>query len=276
MNRTRVTRLTGNRREFPVLKSTALVALLVGLAWVNGCGGGQAEPGSANSTSASSRTVDASTAGSVAGTVTLDGSPATMQPIDTSSDPNCTGGSPIFPQTVVMGLHGELANVVVYVKGGVGDYRFDTPSDHITLDQKGCTYAPHVLALMVNQPFQIDNDDMTVHNVHPESKVNDSWNRSQPAGAPPVVTTYTHPELAIPVMCNVHPWMRSYLFVFAHPYFAVTSAAGKFDLRNLPPGSYTIEAWHEKYGLQDQVVTVGPKESQEISFHFGQAAGLAR
>ena len=139
-----------------------------------------------------------------------------------SGEPNCTGGSPIFPQTVVMGPHGELANVVIYVKSGLAGYRFDAPHDAVALDQKGCMYQPHVLALMVNQPLAIRNDDATIHNIHPVPKTNEQWNRSQTPGAPPLITSFAKPELAIAVECNVHPWMRSYLFVFAHPYFAVT------------------------------------------------------
>jgi hypothetical protein len=157
---------------------------------------------------------------------------------------------------------------VIYVKSGLGNYRFDSPPDPVVLDQRGCMYEPHVLALMVNQPLEVRNDDATIHNVHPESKANESWNRSQTPGAPPLTTSFAKPELAIRVECNVHPWMRSYMFVFAHPYYAVTSTAGTFELKNLPAGTYTIEAWQEKYGVQDQTVTVGAKASKNISFAF--------
>ena len=135
------------------------------------------------------------------------------------------------------------------------------PSDTAILGQKNCMYAPHVLALMTNQPFAVQNSDPTMHNVHPMPKHNRQWSNSQPAGSAPLKQSFANPEFAMPVLCNVHPWMRAIVFVFDHPYFAVTSPAGTFELKNLPPGTYTIEAWHEAYRAQDQTVVIGPKES---------------
>jgi hypothetical protein len=192
-----------------------------------------------------------------------------------SGEPNCRNSTPVFPQTVVAGKNGALANAVVYVKSGLGNYHFDPPAHPVVLDQKECMYEPHVVALMVNQPLEIRNDDLTIHNVHLVPKTNAQWNRSQTPGSPPLVTSFAKPELAISVECNVHPWMRSYMFVFNHPYYAVTSTPGTFDLKNLPPGTYTIEVWQEKYGTQDQTVTVGAKESKTISFAF-KASGAPR
>jgi len=229
-------------------------------------------PEESSAPSAPAPRVDPSTAASIIGTVTLDGMPPKFPAIDMSVELNCRNTSPVFPQTVVTGENGALANAVIYVKGGLGNYRFDAPADSVVLDQKGCMYDPHVLALMVNQPLEIRNDDSTIHNVHPVPTTNEAWNRSQTPGAPPLTTSFAKPELAIPVECNVHPWMRSYMFVFAHPYYAVTSTAGTFELKNLPPGTYTIEAWQEKYGTQDQTVTVGAKESKTISFVFNAAS----
>ncbi len=187
-----------------------------------------------------------------------------------SSEPACTkaNSSPPESREVVIGENGALANVVVFVKSGLENYRFDPPKDAIVLDQKGCTYAPRIVALMANQPLEIHNDDATIHNVHATPKSNTEWNKAQRAGSPPLQVSFPTPELAIPFMCNVHPWMRAFVFVFANPYYAVTTAAGKFELRNLPPGTYTIEAWHEKYGQKDQSVSIGPRESRTISFRF--------
>jgi len=178
---------------------------------------------------------------------------------------------PVTPPVVVLGEHDALANVVVYVKSGLGNYRFETPKDPAVLDQVGCMYVPRVLAMMVNQPFEVKNTDPTTHNVHPTPRDNRPWNRSLEAGEAPYVTTFSQPELAIPVACNIHPWMRAYLFVFAHPYFDVTAKTGTFELKNLPPGSYTIEAWHERLGTQDISVTIAPKESKSVSFTFKPA-----
>ncbi|HKV06146.1 MAG TPA: hypothetical protein VJO53_13705 [Candidatus Acidoferrales bacterium] len=214
--------------------------------------------------------VDASTAASITGTVTFAGSPPTLRPIDMSASPACVKANPapIVPPAVVTGDNGALANVVVYVKAGLGNYRFDTPRDPAVLGQKACMYEPHVVALMTNQQFEIQNNDPTMHNVHPLPKHNRQWSTSQPAGSAALKSFFGRPEFAMPVLCNVHPWMRAFVFIFDHPYFAVTSKTGTFELKTLPPGTYTIEAWHEIYNAQDQVVTVAPSESKAISFTF--------
>jgi hypothetical protein len=244
--------------------SQRILVGLVALAVV-GCGKQQG-----SESSAPVATVDLSTAGSITGTVTLDGRPPTIHPIDMSASPACVQAnpSPVTPPTVVIGDHGALANVVVYVKSGLGNYRYDTPIDTAILGQKNCMYDPHVLALMTNHPFAVQNNDPTMHNVHPMPKHNRQWSNSQPAGSAPLKQSFANPEFAMPVLCNVHPWMRAFVFVFDHPYFAVTSKAGSFELKNLPPGTYTIEAWQENYAAQDQTVTIGAKESKAISFTF--------
>ena len=121
---------------------------------------------------------------------------------------------------------------------------------------------------LVNQPLQVTNSDMTTHNIHPVPKDNREWNQSQPPGAAPLMETFAREEVAIPVKCNVHPWMRSYICVVGHPFYAVTGDDGSFTIKGLPPGDYTIEAWHEKYGKQETKVTVGPKESKAADFTF--------
>ena len=220
--------------------------------------------------------VDPSTAGAITGTVKLDGPPPQFRPIDMSAEAACVQANPtpVASPIVVTGAHGALANVVVYVKSGLGSYRFDTPSTPVVLDQKGCMYTPRVLAVMVNQPLQVKNEDQTIHNVHPMPRENKAWNESEPVGEPPIQRTFTKPELAIPIACNIHPWMRAFLFVFANPYFDITPQSGEFALKNLPPGTYTIEAWHERFGMQDQTVTIGPKESKSIDFTFQSNAPL--
>jgi hypothetical protein len=172
------------------------------------------------------------------------------------------------PPIVVTGAHGALANVVVYVKSGLGSYRFDIPSAPVALDQKGCMYEPRILAVMTRQTFEVHNEDPTIHNVHAMPRVNRAWNKSEPVGDPPIEANFTKPELAIPIACNIHPWMRAYMFVFAHPYFAITPKTGEFELKGLPPGTYVIEAWQERFGTQDQTVTLGPKETTKLDFIF--------
>jgi hypothetical protein len=214
--------------------------------------------------------VDPTTAGSISGGAFLDGSLPVIRPVDMGSEPACAkaNSSPATDVPVLAGDGGALANAVVYVKGGLASQRFDSPRQPAVLDQKGCVYEPRVIALMTNQPLQIRNDDATIHNVHAMAKANGEWNKAQRPGAAPLETSFARPELAIPFMCNVHPWMRAFVFVFDHPYYSVTPREGKFALHNLPPGTYMIEAWHERLGTQDQMVTIGPRESKTISFRF--------
>ncbi len=218
-------------------------------------------------------TVDPTTAATITGTVKLDGEPPKPRVLNMSAEATCVKDNPkpVYAQNVITGPHDALANVVVYIKGNMDEYKFDTPSEPGVLDQKNCMYDPHVLALMVNQDFHVINSDATLHNIHPLPRDNHEWNQSQPAGAPPIDRKFSNPELAIRVNCNVHPWMRGWLFVFRHPFFAVTTKTGTFSLSGIPPGQYTIEAWQEHYGVQDQVVTLGPKDSKTISFTFHAA-----
>ncbi|HXW62112.1 MAG TPA: carboxypeptidase regulatory-like domain-containing protein [Candidatus Acidoferrales bacterium] len=214
--------------------------------------------------------VDPSTAGSITGTVKFEGALPVFRPIDMSAEAACVQANPqpVTPNVVVLGEHGALAATVVYVKSGLGRYHFDTPKDPAVLDQKGCNYEPRVLALRTFQPFEVRNTDPLTHNVHPIPRENRPWNRSIGAGEAPYVTTFSHPELAVPVVCNIHPWMRAYLFVFDNPYFDVTTKSGTFELKNLPPGTYTIEAWHERFGTQDLSVSIAPKQSKSVAFTF--------
>jgi hypothetical protein len=215
-------------------------------------------------------TVDSSTAGTITGTVTLEGTPPTFHAIDMQAEPPCVKANPtpVIPPVVMVGDHGQLANAVVYIKTGLGSYHFDTPTAPVTLDQQACMYVPRVVALMTHQILQVKNTDPTSHNIHFMPHVNKQWNFSMPSGADTLTTHFDKPEVSIPVMCNVHPWMRAFLFVFANPYFALTTKTGTFEMKNVPPGTYTIEAWQEKFGTQDQTVTIGPKESKAVSFTF--------
>lgn len=210
------------------------------------------------------------TAGTIAGIVTYVGTPPALRPIDMSAAPACVKANPapVVPPEVVTGANGALANVVVYVKAGLGRYRYPAPHTPVVLDQKDCMYTPHVLAIMVGQPFSVANSDPTMHNVHVMSRHNRQWSSSQPVGSAPLKSTFERPEFAIPVLCNIHPWMRAYVFAFSHPYFAVTSTDGKFAIKNLPPGTYTIEAWHEQHQTIDQTVTLAPRESKMMTFTF--------
>jgi hypothetical protein len=128
-------------------------------------------------------------------------------------------------------------------------------------------YEPHVMAVRANQPLEVVNADATSHNIHPQPANNREWNKAEPPGTK-MEESFAREEVAIPVKCNLHPWMKSYIAVFKHPFFAVTGKDGSFDLSNLPPGTYTIKAWHEKLGTSTQTVTIGGTEQKEISFVF--------
>lgn len=223
---------------------------------------------------ASARAADSSASGTITGRVVLEGPAPAPRMIDMSGEPACRAAHPspiAFPE-VELGDHGALADAVVYIKSGLANQSFAAPQTPVSLDQKGCMYSPHIVALMTNQTLLIANSDSTVHNVHLLARLNRPWNKSEPSGVPPLKETFSRPELAMPLVCNVHPWMRGYIFVFANPYFQVTSRSGEFSLRDLPPGTYTLEAWQEKFGTLDQIVTLGPRESKSVSFVFHSSA----
>jgi plastocyanin len=208
---------------------------------------------------------------SVKGAVKFEGTAPKGTRIDMSADPLCAKAhtTPITTEEVVVGPSGGLENVVVYVSEGLTTHDFPPPQQPVTFEQKGCQYKPHVLAMQATQKLEIVNSDETTHNIHPSPSNNREWNMTQPHGAP-LEQTFAREEIAVPVKCNVHPWMKGYIAVFKHPFFAVTDKDGAFDLKNLPPGNYTITAWQEKLGTQTQKVTIAAGESKTLDFTFKQ------
>jgi plastocyanin len=213
--------------------------------------------------------IDPATVATVSGTVKFDGIAPKPSKIDMSQDPACKGTNEA--ENIVVG-DGDLANVFVYVKDGLGNRSFDVPKDPVTLDQQGCKYHPHVLGVMAGQTVQIKNDDMTTHNIHPTPKDNREWNESQPPSSPAIEKNFAREEIMLPVKCNQHPWMKMYISVVKSPFFAVTDKSGKYEIKGLPPGDYTIAFVQEKLGEQDQKVTVGPKETKTVDQNFKAAA----
>lgn len=211
--------------------------------------------------------IDPSTAATITGTVTFEGIPPKAKPIDMSSDPGCKGET-ASEQIAVD--NGHLANVLVYVKDGLGGKNFAPPQQVVTIKQEGCRYIPHVAAVMVGQQVKFEDDDQTLHNIHAMPRQNPQWNQSQMPNSPPLTKSFSIPELMIPVKCNQHPWMFMYLNVLSNPFFAVTGADGSFRLQGLPPGRYTIAAVQEKYGEKTQVITVGPKDEKAVNFAYQQ------
>ncbi len=254
------------------------------LAAAVGCGGGntgstsESQPAKPAAGAAAGQKIDTASAGEIKGLVILDGPAPKNEVIKMNADPVCMreAKGPQYTETYIVGEDGKsLANVFVYVKDGLGNYAFDTPSDTVKLDQKDCRYTPHVVGVRVGQPLEIANSDPTLHNIHAMAKTNQEFNNGQPIQGMKMTHTFTQKEVMIPFKCDVHGWMNAYVGVVDNPYFATTERDGKFDLKNLPPGTYTIEAWHEKLGPQSQTVTIGPKETKEITFSFKPAGTAA-
>ena len=214
--------------------------------------------------------VDVAAGAVVTGKVTFAGAKPATFPIRMDAEPVCARihGGPVASQDVTLNDNGTLRYVLIYVKDGLGGKSYKPIQPRVILDQHGCLYDPHVLGIVAGQELDITNTDDTTHNIHPLPKVNREWNESQAKGDPKK-KVFTQAEMPpIPIKCNIHPWMRSYLAVFKHPFFAVTSKDGTFEIKGLPPGSYTIEAWHEKLGTQEMKVNVSAKESKAVDFSF--------
>jgi plastocyanin len=205
----------------------------------------------------------------VRGSVRFEGKAPAAKAISMAADPSCAQQhpTPVMAQEVMVDAKGDLQNVIVFVSEGLGDRTFDPPSEAAVIEQKGCLYQPHVLAVRANQRLELVNDDPTSHNIHPVPANNREWNKAEPPGSK-MEEAFAREEIAIPVKCNVHPWMHGYIAVFKHPYFAVTGRDGGFDLSHLPPGTYTIKAWHEKLGSSTQTLTISANETKEMNFVF--------
>lgn len=219
--------------------------------------------------------VDPGTAASVSGEVRYQGPPVKPIAIDMAADPACaqSNAGPVYAQDLVVNPNGTLRNALVFVRSGLPAGRFALPTTHPALDQKGCMYHPRVIGVVVGQEFEIANSDPTLHNIHPAPKQNREWNRAQIEGGAPFHDHFSHEEIAVPVKCNVHPWMKAWIAVLEHPYFAVTGDDGSFEIKDLPPGEYTLEVWHEKLGSMNQKLTLAPKQAGRVDFALGGNSG---
>ena len=245
------------------------VALAASLA---ACGGKKDDLDS-DAGSAGGPKVDAATAGNIEGVVSFEGTAPTNQPIKMNADPVCVKAN-TTPQTqeTYAVADGKLANVFVYVKDGLGSFSYDAPAGPVTIDQTGCRYHPHVLAVRIGQNLEIINNDPTLHNIHALPKGNEEFNTGQPIQGMKTEHVFNAKEIMVPFKCDVHGWMNAYLAVMDHPYYQVTAADGKFSLKGVPPGTYTVEAWHEKGGTQTAQVTIAAKDTKTANFSFKAAA----
>jgi plastocyanin len=245
------------------------LSALLGVALLAGCGKKESteeQPAAAPTAAApAAAPIDPATAASVSGTVKLDGEAPKAVRIDMSQDPACTGTN---TSENVVASGGHLANVFVYVKEGLGNRTFDIPKEAITLNQSGCKYHPHMLGVMANQTIKIVNNDPTTHNIHPTPKDNREWNESQPPQSAALEKNFAREEILLPVKCNQHPWMKMYVNVVKSPFYAVTGQDGKYEIKGLPPGDYTLAFVQEKLGEQDVKVTLAAKDSKTVDATF--------
>lgn len=214
--------------------------------------------------------VDPGTAGTLKGTIKYHGRKPTRKAIDMSGDPACVEAhhGKAYDESLVVNSNGTLANVFVYVKRGLEGKTFEVPAAPVTIDQRGCWFRPRIIGIQTGQPLSVTNSDPVTHNIHPLAQINREWNHSQGQGDAPLARKFIKPEVMIRVKCNIHSWMRVYIGVLDHPYFAVTGTDGAYEIKNLPPGDYVIEAWQENLGTQEQNISVAPSGKVETDFTF--------
>lgn len=250
--------------------SRALVPAAL-VAFGTACGDAAPEPGADVDPTEMEMPFDEATAGNVRGMVMFEGTPPPPESIDMASEPACLERYDEPPaREWVRVRNGHLADVFVYVKEGLEEYDFPTAQGATLIDQEGCRYIPPVAGVMTNQTLTFRNSDGLMHNVNARPSANRPFNFSQPVNMD-TNRTFSQPEVMIPVRCDVHGWMAAYVGVVDHPYFATTEDGGTFDLSNLPPGEYVVEAWHARLGTQEQTVTVVEGETAEVSFTFTEA-----
>jgi plastocyanin len=213
-------------------------------------------------------------AGNVEGTVKFAGTAPALKPVAMDADPGCAKkhSSPPQNEMLVLGSGNTVANVFAYVKSGLAKKDYPAPKEPVVIDQDGCRYKPHVLGVLKGQPVKIKNSDGLLHNVHALPTKNKTFNMAMPATRTEADVTFTEEEFMFKVKCDVHPWMGAYVSVMSHPFFAVTGTDGKFKIANLPPGTYEIEAWHEKLPAQTVKVTIAGDETQRADFSLSAPA----
>ncbi len=211
-------------------------------------------------------------AASITGTVTFDGKAPTLRPLAMEAEPVCHkmhSGKPVPNEMLVLGSGNTMGNIMVWVSKGLpAGKTWPAPKTPVVLDQKGCTYMPRVMGIMVGQPYRILNSDGILHNIHTLPKINPAFNRGQPATVKEMTTAFPKPEAMFQVKCDVHPWMSAYIGAFTHPFFSVTSTDGKYTISGLDAGTYEITAWHERLGTQTASVTVGASDTKPQNFKF--------
>lgn len=245
--------------------------LVVGAFLATGCGKKE-EAGNEGAPATETTAIDPATAATVTGKIAFEGTaPAKGEPIKTDADPKCKemhANAPLYQTPVIVNSNNTLKNVIVYVKSGLEGKKFPVPTDPMEINQQGCEYHPHVFGIRAGQKLLIKNSDPTLHNIHARPVVNAEFNVGQPNQGMTTTKEFTKAEVPVPFRCDVHSWMNAYAGVFDNPFFAVTGDDGSFTLKGLPPGTYTIAAWQEKYGTQETSVTLAAKETKDVTLTF--------
>jgi plastocyanin len=258
-------------------KLLLIIALPLSLI-ISGCGKKSGESSSNKEQSQSENTVsqtekilsvDPAQAGIIKGKALSKGNVPSPKELPVGGNPECKvfHAGKLYDEEILV-KDGRLKNVFIYIKEGLENYRFDSPKEAVKIDQVKCIYVPHVTGAQVDQPILLVNSDSTLHNVHSYSKENPAWNLGMPFEGMELTKKFSKPEIMVTMKCDVHPWMIGYVGVVSHPYFAVTGEDGTFELKNLPPGEYLIEAWHEKLGVQSQKVQIAAQQEKELEFSF--------
>ena len=210
-------------------------------------------------------------AGNVSGKINFKGAAPAKQMIKMNADPKCLkshGGKEVPSEQAIVNGNQTLKDVFVYVKKGLEGKSFPTPTEKITIDQKGCMYTPHVFGMMAKQQLEIVNNDPVIHNIHALPKNSSAFNIGQPKMGQKNLKTFDKPEVMVKVKCDVHPWMGAWIGVLSHPFYATSDDKGNFTIKGLPAGEYDLEAWHEKFGTQSLHVKVGASDTNNADFTF--------
>jgi hypothetical protein len=247
------------------------VLLSLGVLPFVACGGGgeaPSEPPAADTTAPQAAPAAATGTASVSGKISFDGTPAPPEKVKLSADPKCAEmHKDGLERQAVKVKDGGVADVLVYVKSGLSG-SYSAPQEPVLLDQHGCDYSPHMVAMMAGQPLKIRNSDDTLHNIHPRPQVNTEFNIGQPRQGMESLKTLDKPEMLIPVGCDVHPWMRAYISVLSNPFYAVTGEDGTFQIKGLPAGEYEIEAAHGKLKTVSGKVVVKDGEAATLDLTY--------
>ncbi len=212
-------------------------------------------------------TVTAMASGTVAGTVTYAGTAPAPAKLQVTKDVAVCGKEGHVDESLVVGANKGIKDVVVSIKGIKSGKSLDALGAEFVLDQKVCAYRPHVVIVPVGKPLKILNSDGILHNIHTYGKKNPAKNIAQPKFKKELTETFTQPEI-VPVKCDVHGWMSAWIVVAEHPYYAVTDASGKFSIADVPAGTYTVEFWQEKLGMQTKQVTVAASGTTAADFTY--------